>query len=158
VEYPTAFLGSFDPRFLELPQEVLITVMRHHQRYFPVVSEQGKLLPHFVAVRNGDDTGLDEVRDGNEQVLRARFKDAEYFFQTDRKVRLLERRPKLEKLVFHKNLGTIGQKVARLRKVVDYLAKACGYEKSVSKDDLRLVVSLAKSDLTTQMVYEFPDL
>lgn len=158
VEYPTAFLGAFEARFLALPQEVLVTVMRHHQRYFPLLDEKSVLLPYFVAIRNGNDEGLNEVRGGNEQVLRARFKDAEYFFETDKKIKLLDRFEKLEKLVFQKNLGTISLKVQRLQELTQFLLAESGLEKSIPMKDLELVVKLCKCDLTTQMVFELPEL
>jgi len=158
VEYPTAFLGSFEERFLSLPQEVLITVMQHHQRYFPLVTSEGRLLRHFVGVRNGDKEGLSDVTFGNEQVIRARFKDAEYFFETDKKTKLEARFNQLDKLVFQKNLGTIKQKVERIQQLAQRLRTECKLEKEVSADELDLVVRLCKCDLATQMVFEFPEL
>jgi len=156
VEYPTPFVGKFEERFLALPKDVLVTVMEHHQRYFPLVKSDGKLLNAFVAVRNGDTEGLDEVRFGNEQVIRARFKDAEYFFQTDRKTKLRDRLSTLEKLVFQKNLGTIRQKVERIKILSQEIATACNLK--VSAQELTEVAELCKCDLATQMVFEFPEL
>ncbi len=156
VEYPTAFIGNFAPEFLSLPEEVLVTVMQHHQRYFPLVSLDGKLLPYFIAVRNGDSEGIDEVRKGNEQVLKARFKDAQYFFENDKKRKLLNRQKDLSKLVFQKNLGTMEQKVERLKVLTDYLSKKL--QNLEQLETLPDIVNLSKCDLTTQMVFEFTEL
>jgi glycyl-tRNA synthetase beta chain len=162
VEYPTSFLGHFQEHFLSLPQEVLITVMQHHQRYFPLINAQGELLPYFIAVRNGNEEGLEEVRLGNEQVLQARFKDAQYFFETDRKKNLLDRAEMLNKVVFQKNLGTMKQKVKRLQDLV-IEASLIMFHKDIdleirSQEELEKLVLLSKCDLTTQMVFELPEL
>jgi len=154
VEYPTPFLGTFDKRFLALPQDVLITVMQHHQRYFPIIDKDGKLLPYFIAVRNGNEEGLDEVTLGNERVIAARFKDAEYFLEMDKKTKLIDRLPALSKLIFQKNLGTIAQKVERIKPLASFIAKAF----KVNAEELTLAATLSKCDLATQMVFEFPEL
>lgn len=158
VEYPTPFLGSFEERFLTLPQEVLVTVMQHHQRYFPLINPDGKLLNCFIGVRNGNEEGLDEVRFGNEQVIRARFKDAEYFFALDQKTKLADRQKMLSRLVFQKNLGTMAQKVDRLKPLAGELLKERSLAGQTNKEDLDLVIQLCKCDLAAQMVFEFPEL
>ncbi len=131
VEMPTAVMGGFNEEFLSLPREVLISVMKKHQRYFPVESPsprgrgkpagQGegehKLLPHFIAIRNGDDIGIDIVRQGNEHVLGARFADANFFVREDLKLKLEEYRPRLAKLTFHTKLGSYLDKSDRMLKL-----------------------------------------
>jgi len=157
VEYPTVLYGQFSPEFLEIPQEVLITSMREHQRYFPVFDEAGKLLPFFVTVRNGDTRSLDVVARGNEKVLRARLSDARFFYQEDQKLKIGDALEKLEKVVFHEELGTVGDKVRRIRANADRLADMIG----VDGDTLaktRRAADICKFDLVTQMVYEFPEL
>ena len=111
VEQPTAFLGDFDPEYLRLPKEVLITVMKKHQRYFPVVDAEGRMLPHFIGVRNGGSEYLDIVRAGNEGVLRARYADAAYFFKADAAHRLEEFSARLATLTFQEKLGSMLDKV-----------------------------------------------
>src|SRR4030095_1433349 len=106
VEMPTAVMGGFDRESLSLPRDVLISVMKKHQRYFPI-QKNGKLLPHFIAIRNGDDIGIDIVRQGNEHVLSARFADANFFVREDLKLKLEEYRPKLSALTFHTKLGSM---------------------------------------------------
>lgn len=157
VEYPTAFCGSFDPAYLELPPEVLITPMREHQRYFPVQDAEGNLLPRFIAVRNGGREHIDVVRAGNEKVLRARLEDAAFFWQEDLKTSLESRVEKLQKVVFQESLGTMHQKVERIARLAGYLINALGGD----RDDIAVTeraVRLAKADLVTNMVYEFPEL
>lgn len=157
VEQPTAFAGSFDPVYLALPPEVLVTVMRHHQRYFPVWKQEGELLPHFIAVRNGGEDFLDQVRAGNEKVLRARLADARFFFEEDRRRTLESRLDDLRKMVFQEGLGTLHDKAGRLARLAGTLADAAGLS---AGDRERAVTAarLAKCDLATHMVYEFPEL
>lgn len=157
VEYPTAVSGSFDPAFLEIPDDVLITSMREHQRYFPVKSRQGELLPHFVTVRNGNDTSLETVAKGNEKVLRARLTDARFFYKEDQKRPLTYFNEKLKHVVFHEELGTIADKVHRIRAVADKLADILDCEQE-TKSRIDRTAELCKFDLETQMVYEFPEL
>ncbi len=157
VEKPTALRGSFDPAFLRLPQEVLITVMKKHQRYFPVLSQEGKLLPYFIAVRNGDTRHLDIVRRGNEEVLRARFSDADYFIATDLKKPLEEYLPKLGGLTFQERLGSMLDKVSRLERLVPWLCRRLGLSEEESQKASR-VARLCKADLATQMVVELTSL
>ena len=157
VETPTVLFGTFDPSFLNIPQEVLITSMREHQRYFPVLDEQGKLLPFFVTVRNGDNKSLDVIAKGNEKVLRARLSDAKFFYDEDQKMEIKDALSKLESIVFHEELGTVGDKVRRIRKIADQLGEAL----QISGTDQEFVsraADICKFDLVTQMVYEFPEL
>jgi glycyl-tRNA synthetase len=166
VEKPTAVLGGFDPEFLQLPREVLISVMKKHQRYFPLTpppSPSGRgdggegLLPHFIAIRNGDDQHLDLVRQGNEHVLGARFADANYFVREDLKHRLEDFRPKLAGLTFHTRLGSMLDKSERILKLAEELAVMLGLD-SVQRSNVQRATFLAKADLATQMVTEMTSL
>ncbi len=156
VEWPTAFLGWFDAEFLELPEPVLVTVMRHHQRYFPV-RRGGVLLNAFVGVRNGDREGLDAVREGNEWVLRARLVDARFFYQEDRKRSLEEWAERLEFVTFHEKLGSLRQKVQRLERLCRWLADALRLSPDQASQ-LERAARLCKADLSTHLVGEFPEL
>jgi glycyl-tRNA synthetase beta chain len=149
TEYPTAIEGSFDPAFLELPAEVLVTVMRHHQRYFSVEDAEGKLLPRFFAVMNigADSEGF--VRRGNERVLRARFTDARFFWDSDQKKKLAERRKDLANVTFQAKLGSYRDKAKRMKA----LAKELGGKAAAVR-----AADLSKCDLTTELVGEFPEL
>ena len=149
TEYPTAIEGSFDPAFLELPAEVLVTVMRHHQRYFTVEDAEGKLLPRFFAVMNigADPEGF--VRRGNERVLRARFTDARFFWDSDQKKKLAERRKDLANVTFQAKLGSYRDKAKRMKA----LAKELGGKAAAVR-----AADLSKCDLTTELVGEFPEL
>lgn len=157
VEYPTVLYGTFEDEFLDIPQDVLITSMREHQRYFPVKNKEGKLLPYFVTVRNGDDTSLDVVARGNEKVLRARLSDARFFYYEDQKLAIDDALAKLERIVFQDELGTVGDKVRRIRALSGKLAEQFSVD-----PETRLKVDrsaeICKFDLVTQMVYEFPEL
>ncbi len=157
VEYPTALYGTYEQAFLELPEEVLITTMREHQRYFPVRDREGKLLPYFVTVRNGDDKHLDMVSKGNEKVLRARLSDARFFYDEDRKMPIDKALSRLESVVFHEDLGTIGDKVRRIREISSRLAEMLQLSQQEVKSVDR-VAEICKFDLVTNMVYEFPEL
>jgi glycyl-tRNA synthetase len=157
VERPTALRGAFDARYLALPREVLVGVMRRHQRYFPVEDAQGRLLPYFIAVRNGDDAHLDVVVDGNEHVLRARFADADYFYSADIHKPLDDYLPRLGTLTFQEHLGSMLDKSKRLVALVPPLGALIG----VGGDDLaaaQRAAALAKADLATQMVVEMTSL
>ncbi len=149
TEYPTAIRGDFDPAYLELPAEVLSTVMRHHQKYFSVESAAGKLAPHFVAVMNtsGDPDGL--VKRGNERVLKARFNDARFFWDVDQQKKLADRVEDLAKVTFQAKLGSYLEKTNRVVALVDELG---------GNEHARRAALLAKCDLTTEMVKEFTDL
>ncbi|MBI3173540.1 MAG: glycine--tRNA ligase subunit beta [Chloroflexi bacterium] len=157
VEMPTAVMGGFNSDFLALPRDVLISVMKKHQRYFPV-QKDGKLLAHFIAIRNGDDLHIDIVREGNEHVLGARFADANFFVREDVKLKLEEYRPKLSTLTFHTKLGSMLDKSDRMLKLGAELAALLGYKDvSVIKAVARAVY-LSKADLATQMVTEMTSL
>ena len=156
VEYPTALCGHFDDKFLTLPKEAVITPMREHQRYFPVLTADGKLLAKFITVRNGNSEGLDIVAHGNERVLRARLSDAEFFFNEDRKIKLEERLEKLKTVVFQEGLGNIYDKSVRLADIAMTLKKNLNVQ--VDEDILQRTALLSKTDLVTGMVCEFTEL
>lgn len=157
LEWPTALVGSFHEEYLSLPEEVIITPMKEHQRYFPVRGREGKLLNYFVTVRDGNDDFLDTVRAGNEKVLRARLADARFFWTEDQKRKLEEYLPRLEKIVFQESLGTVAQKAERIKRNVLALARILHLPASVTANAQR-AAQLAKADLVTNMVYEFPEL
>jgi len=157
VERPTALLGSFEPGFLSLPQDVLITAMRKHHLYFPVTSQDGRLLPHFVTVRNGDDLHLDTVREGNEEVLRARFSDARFFYEHDTQKALEDFLPRLGTLTFQEQLGSMLDKSRRLEQLVARVGRALGLDENEQAVALR-AAHLCKADLATQLVIEFTTL
>jgi glycyl-tRNA synthetase beta chain len=161
TEWPTVVLGSFEPEYLHLPEEVLVTVMRDHQKYFAVEDEAGKLAPHFLAVLNtkADAAGEAVIRHGNERVLRARFNDARFFWEFDQRAPLQERVTRLEKVTFQKDLGSYAAKTERVREVAASLAGLL--EARGSKLDgaaLETAARLAKTDLTTELVKEFTEL
>jgi glycyl-tRNA synthetase beta chain len=159
TEFPSAILGSFDPQFLALPEEVLVTVMRDHQKYFAVEAADGKLAPHFLAVLNtdGDPEGL--TRHGNERVLRARFNDARFFWQTDQKRSLLERLELLKHVTFQKDLGSYFEKTQRVQRLCSWLSEILKQaDIAVRPGVIHKAVCLAKTDLTTELVKEFTEL
>ncbi len=159
-EYPTAIMGDFEDSYLELPEEILITVMRGHQKYFALRRRDGRLAPHFLAVINLDRDRGGLIRAGHERVLRARFADARFFWQADQKCRLADYLPKLSQVTFQVKLGSYGEKVERVRALSRWLAEqwfARGiHEASVADADR--AAELAKCDLVTDMVREFPEL
>ncbi|NLM21421.1 MAG: glycine--tRNA ligase subunit beta [Peptococcaceae bacterium] len=157
LEYPTALLGEVDVKYMILPEEVITTPMKEHQRYFPVRGEDGKLLPYFVTVRNGDSTSLDLVKEGNKKVLKARLEDAAFYYREDLKKPLPSLVPQLDRVVYHEKLGTVGQRVERLRKLSALIADYLGL-KSEQKELVDRTALLAKADLITHMVYDFPEL
>ena len=157
VEQPTPFLGHFEEEYLRLPAAVLIAVMKKQQRCFPVVDADGKLLPHFIAVRNGGDDHLDVVRRGNEEVIRARFADADFFCREDTKNALEEFLPRLETLTFQERLGSMLDKTHRLEQLVVQLAEMLGLSEE-EKGIARRAAQLCKADLATRMVVEFTSL
>jgi len=157
VEYPTALLGEIAPRYMYLPELVLTTPMREHQRYFPVHESKGKLLPYFITVRNGDEKGLDKVRAGNEKVLKARLEDADFYYREDRKVKLAELVPKLEKIVYHEKLGTVRQRVDRIMGLAGFISRLLNLDDQQA-ELIKRTAFLAKADLVTLMVYDFPEL
>ena len=156
VEWPTALCGSFEERFLPLPKECIITPMREHQRYFPVLKEDGSLLNKFITVRNGGKEHLDVVAHGNERVLRARLSDAEFFFNEDRKQPLEARLEKLTTVSFQEGLGNMNDKSQRLVKAADMIA--FGLNSKVDREKLARTALLCKTDLVTGMVVEFTEL
>jgi glycyl-tRNA synthetase beta chain len=158
VEYPRAVSGDFSRDYLEIPAEALITVMRSHQRYFPVFSDRGELLPHFIAVSNGtSEQFTDNVRAGNEKVLRARLADARFFFDEDRKVPLASHAEALDNILFMEQLGSIRAKTARVAAISEALGGALGLPDNLRNTAVR-AAGLCKADLVTHMVYEFPEL
>jgi glycyl-tRNA synthetase beta chain len=161
TEWPTVLYGSFEPEYLALPEKVLVTVMRDHQKYFAVEDAQGKLAPHFLTVLNTqvDEEGGAIIRHGNERVLRSRFKDAQFFWETDQKILLTERVQMLDSVTFHKDLGSYAQKTEENLEVARNLS-AFLRARGVSVDELALslAVKLAKSDLTAELVKEFTEL
>jgi glycyl-tRNA synthetase beta chain len=159
TEFPSVILGGFDPQFLALPEEVLVTVMRDHQKYFAVEDAGGKLAPHFLAVLNtdGDPQGL--IRHGDERVLRARFNDARFFWGTDQKKSLLDRLELLRHVTFQKDLGTYYEKTQRVQRLCSWLSeilKRSGI--AVRPGVIHKAACLAKTDLTTELVKEFTEL
>lgn len=157
LEWPTALMGSFEEDYLKMPKEVIITPMREHQRYFPVKDQDGKLLNRFITVRNGNDKHLDIVRSGNEKVLKARLADARFFWEEDQKIKLEEFLPRLEKVVFQESLGTISKKIERIINNTRWIGNKLSLSYNEIQDALR-AAKLAKADLVTNMVYEFPEL
>jgi glycyl-tRNA synthetase beta chain len=159
TEFPSVVLGGFDPQFLVLPEEVLVTVMRDHQKYFAVEDTAGKLLPHFLAVLNtdGDPQGL--IRHGNERVLRARFNDARFFWEMDQKRSLLERLELLRHVTFQKDLGSYYEKTQRVQRLCSWLSEIIKQSgMAVRPGVIHKAACLAKADLTTELVKEFTEL
>ncbi|WP_196593037.1 glycine--tRNA ligase subunit beta [Pectinatus sottacetonis] len=157
VEYPTALCGSFENKYLQLPKEAVITPMREHQRYFPVLDNKNNLLPLFITIRNGGKKSLNIVQHGNERVLRARLADAQFFFDEDRKNKLVDYLDKLKTVVFQENLGSIYDKSLRLVELTNYL----GHYLNISVGELKTAkraAYLSKADLVTGMVCEFTEL
>ena len=159
TEFPSAVLGSFDREFLELPEEVLVTVMRDHQKYFAVEDANGKLFPQFLAVLNtdGDPEGI--IRHGHERVLRARFNDARFFWQTDQKHPLRERVQWLKHVTFQKDLGTYYEKTKRVQRLCSWLSELIRQGgRQIRPGVIHKAALLAKADLTTELVKEFTEL
>ena len=157
VEWPTALCGGFEESYLALPDAAIITPMKDHQRYFPLVDQDGKLLPMFLTVRNGSDHSIEVVQAGNERVLRARLDDAKFFFNEDRKKPLIDRQDGLTKIVFQEGLGNLADKTERLLKLGRVFGEECGLHEDAAVVLERATV-LAKTDLTTGMVTEFTEL
>lgn len=159
VEWSTAVVGKFDPEFLNLPSEVVTEVMVTHQRYFPVFKSEvgGELLPYFITISNGDPTKSDIISAGNERVIKARLADGQYFYKTDLAAPLESYLPKLEKVTFQDELGSVRQKVGRLEKIAAQITDQLTVTETERQDILRAAL-LCKADLVTQMVYEFPEL
>jgi glycyl-tRNA synthetase beta chain len=159
TEYPSAILGGFDPQFLTLPEEILVTVMRDHQKYFALQDADGKLLPHFLAVLNTDRDPEGLIRHGNERVLRARFNDARFFWETDQKKSLLERLDSLKHVTFQKDLGSYYEKTQRVQRLCSWLSEVLKQNGvTVRPGVIHKAACLAKADLTTELVKEFTEL
>jgi len=160
VEWPSAIVGRFEPEFLELPAPVIVQEMSSHQRYFPVFAqldqtEQGALLPKFIAISNGDSRYADLIAQGNQRVLRARLSDGRFFYKEDRKQPLEAFLPKLDAVTYQEALGSLGDRVRRLEPLTRLVL---AQEKSLPEDLCIRTAQLAKADLVSQMVYEFPEL
>ncbi len=155
VEYPSVVVGNFEEKFLALPDEVLITSMREHQRYFSLRGKDGKLLPHFIAVNNTLTRDPNVVRQGHERVIRARLSDAMFFYQEDAKVPLANRVDALKGVVFHSLLGTSYEKMERFREMGATLARQLAPD---LEEQVKRAATLCKADITTEMVGEFPSL
>jgi glycyl-tRNA synthetase beta chain len=161
TEWPSVVMGGFEAEYLALPEEVLVTVMRDHQSYFAVEDKEGKLAPHFLAVLNTetDEAGMAVIRHGNERVLRARFNDARFFWEFDQRVRLVERVKLLEHVTFQKDLGSYAKKAERMRNLAQGLGSLVqGRGVQFQFNALLDAASLAKTDLTTELVKEFTEL
>jgi len=153
-EWPVPVLGNFDSRFLDLPNEVLITTMQINQKYFPIKNQDGDLLPHFITFSNVESTRPQSIQEGNERVIMPRLADAEFFWKQDRKQKLQDRVASLESIVFQKKLGTLADKAKRVEKLAGYIAQQLNADISLAKR----AAYLAKTDLMTDMVGEFASL
>ncbi|MEA3285572.1 MAG: glycine--tRNA ligase subunit beta [Synergistota bacterium] len=156
VEYPVPFYGKFDKKYLELPEEVLITTMKHHQKYFPVRDHSGKLMPYFVGVSNNRAVNMNVIVEGNQRVLRARLEDASFFWNEDSRVPLASKLDQLKTVVYQEKLGSVYDKVMVTVDLVRSLTSMLGLEEHVKL--IERAAMLSKSDLVTNMVYEFPEL
>lgn len=157
VEYPTAFMGAFDENYLAVPEEVLVTSMKNHQRYFVVRDKSGKLLPHFISVRNGDSHFIENVIKGNEKVLVARLEDGAFFWREDQKLVIADLVEKLKHVTFHEKIGSLFAHMERTKVIAGYLADKAGLSADEKEAVLR-VASIYKFDLLTGMVGEFDEL
>lgn len=157
VEYPTALMGEVADKYMHLPEAVITTPMKDHQRYFPVRGKEGNLLPYFITVRNGGTHALDKVKAGNEKVLKARLEDAAFYYREDQKQPLVDLVGKLEKIVYHDKLGTVRQRVERIRQLAHATTEQLGLGEE-KKSLIDRTALLAKADLVTMMVYDFPEL
>ncbi len=154
VEWPVAISGSYDAAFLEVPPEALISSMQDHQKYFPVVDEHGTLLPHFITVANIASKDPDQIKAGNERVIRPRLEDAVFFWNQDRKQTLYSRAAQLDNMTFQNRLGSLGDKQVRVAALATHIAELLGFD----IEPVQRAAALCKCDLVTSMVYEFPDL
>ncbi len=157
VEYPTVFAGDFEEKYLSVPEEVLVTSMKEHQRYFEVRNEEGLLLPHFISARNGDHVKLDNVIRGNQKVLTARLEDAEFFYNEDKKTSIDQYVEKLKSVTFHEKIGSIYEKMQRVQVIARILGESVGLS-TEELADLQRAAEIYKFDLVTNMVGEFPEL
>ncbi|MDH5180084.1 MAG: glycine--tRNA ligase subunit beta [Gammaproteobacteria bacterium] len=154
VEWPVPVLGNFEKRFLDVPQEALISTMKANQKYFHLVDKKGKLLPHFITISNIDSKDISKVREGNERVIRPRFSDAEFFWKQDRKHRLEDRIEKLKSVVFQKELGTLYDKTLCVSRLAETIADVIGADRQVAQR----AAMLSRCDLMSEMVFEFTEL
>ena len=154
VEYPRAFSGSFDKKFLDIPQEAIISAMKSHQKYFHLVGSQGQLLPLFISVANIESTNIKAIVDGNERVIHPRLADSEFFWNQDKSKKLEERLPGLDSVMFMKSLGSMGQKAKRIESLSSHISDLVGFDQKASAR----AGLLSKSDLLSEMVGEFADL
>ena len=154
VEYPRAFSGSFDKKFLDIPQEAIISAMKSHQKYFHLVDIQGQLLPLFISVANIESTNIKAIVDGNERVIHTRLADSEFFWSQDKAKKLEERLPDLDSVMFMKSLGSMGQKAKRIESLSSHISDLVGFDQKASAR----AGLLSKSDLLSEMVGEFADL
>ncbi|WP_074485390.1 glycine--tRNA ligase subunit beta [Streptococcus henryi] len=157
VEYPTAFMGAFDTKYLEVPEEVLVTSMKAHQRYFVVRDQAGKLMPNFISVRNGNAEHIDNVVKGNEKVLVARLEDGEFFWKEDQKLQIVDLVAKLAKVTFHEKIGSLAEHMDRAQVIAAYLAEKADLTAEETAD-LDRAAQIYKFDLLTGMVGEFDEL
>ena len=157
VEYPTAFVGDSEERFLSVPEEVLVTSMKEHQRYFEIRNQAGMLLPHFISVRNGNSVKLDNVIKGNQKVLAARLEDGEFFFEEDKKLSIEDCVEKLKNVTFHEKIGSMYKKMQRVGLISQVIGKRVGLREE-ELTDLKRASEIYKFDLVTNMVNEFPEL
>lgn len=157
VEYPTVFAGNFEEKYLSVPEEVLVTSMKEHQRYFEVRNDQGLLLPHFISARNGDRVKLENVIRGNQKVLTARLEDAEFFYNEDKKMTIDTCVEKLKSVTFHEKIGSIYEKMQRVQVIARIIGESVGLT-SEELTDLQRAAEIYKFDLVTNMVGEFPEL
>lgn len=157
VEYPTAFMGSFDTKYLEVPEEVLVTSMKNHQRYFVVRDLDGNLMPNFISVRNGNEKHIENVIKGNEKVLVARLEDGEFFWREDQKLKIADLVAKLDNVTFHEKIGSLSEHMSRSKVIATYLAEKAGASAEESKA-LARAAEIYKFDLLTGMVGEFDEL
>ena len=155
VEFPSGILGAFDKKYLELPGELLIEVMKKNQKYFPVLDSTGRLLPYFVCIRNGSKLHNEIVKEGNERVLRARFEDAAFFFNEDKRTRLGDRAVKLKNVVFQVELGSLYEKIERIKALY---GKTVASFPGSNASKVNRALELCKADLVTDMIREFPEL
>ena len=154
VEYPKAFSGSFDSKFLDVPQEAIISAMKSHQKYFHLVDSKGELLPLFISVANIESSNIQAVIEGNERVIHPRLADSEFFWNQDKAIKLEERLSDLDSVVFMKSLGSMGQKAKRIEKLSSYISDLVGFDQEMSAR----AGLLSKTDLLSEMVGEFADL
>ena len=157
IEYPTAFYGSFDKKYLNLPEEVLITSMKDHQRYFGVKDSEGAILPYFISVRNGNAEHIDTVARGNEKVLTARLDDGQFFYEEDQKLTIASCVERLKHVTFHEKIGSIYEKMNRVQAIAQLIGKRVGLN-DTELTDLKRASEIYKFDLVTNMVGEFPEL